>query len=114
MEQINPCKRTILLALFLTTFFINFKSNAIPKYRIDSIAHNFLEHSGSSCIVFGITENGKTDYYCYGKTSRNGDQLADSNILFEIGSISKVFTATAAAIEVQEGKIKYTDAFPQY
>ena len=90
----------------MSTFTLKAQSS---KHFVDSIANDFLAHKHSSCIVIGIIDHGKQKIYSYGNLNKNGGLPADSNTLFEIGSLTKLFTATATAIEVHDGTLKYSD-----
>jgi len=103
------------LTLFLLTgFFISQEVNGFPKKKIDSLAADFLPGSGASCVVIGIVDGNNTTMYCYGNLSRQGKQSANTHTIFEIGSITKVFTAVATAAEVNENKLKYSDSLSQF
>jgi CubicO group peptidase (beta-lactamase class C family) len=42
-------------------------------------------------LFVGIIDDGDVDYYYYGNTTKDGKPI-DENTIFEIGSITKVFT----------------------
>ncbi len=109
-----PRKIFPFILLLLSVLFIAQEVNAFPKRKIDSIATEFLVSSGASCIVIGIVDGKKTRIYCYGRTSRQGKHSADAHTIFEIGSITKLFTGIATAAEVNENKLKYTDKLSQF
>ena len=68
----------------------------------------------SAGIVVGLMEpNGKTRILAFGDPGP-GQPPLDGNSVFEIGSISKVFTATVLAELVQEGKVKLDDPVQRY
>ena len=73
-----------------------------------------VEEKRSAGIVVGLLEpDGRTRVVAYGDPGP-GQPALDGNSVFEIGSISKVFTATALAELVQQGKVKLTDPVQQY
>lgn len=53
---------------------------------------NFKENKGLGMIV-GTLENGKKEYYGFGSIKKESGILPDSLSLFQIGSITKVFTS---------------------
>jgi CubicO group peptidase (beta-lactamase class C family) len=62
-------------------------------------------------ITVGIIQNGKTSYTIYGK---NGITLPQSENIYEIGSITKIFTASLLFKAINEGKIKLDDNIDKY
>jgi CubicO group peptidase (beta-lactamase class C family) len=82
--------------------------------KTDSMAQAFMSLSTTVGMVIGILDKGKTQVYAYGETVKGSKKLPDGNTLFEIGSISKTFTATLLAHFVQQGKIKLEDPINKY
>jgi len=73
-----------------------------------------VEEKRSAGIVVGMLEpNGKTRIVAYGDPGP-GQLPLDGNSVFEIGSISKVFTSTALAEMVQEGKVSLDDPVQKF
>jgi D-alanyl-D-alanine-carboxypeptidase/D-alanyl-D-alanine-endopeptidase len=64
-------------------------------------------------IVVGIYENGKTRIIPMG-ASGSPNQALDGNTVFEIGSITKVFTSTLLADMVARGLVAYDDSARKY
>lgn len=64
--------------------------------------------------VIGITIEGKQYFYQYGVSSKTTGQSVTEHTLFEIGSISKTFTATLANYAQIEGKLSLTDMTSDY
>ena len=58
--------------------------------------------------VVGVYEQGKTDYYSFGRTGLS-DEKPGKRTDYPIASVTKVFTATLLAEAVVEGKVKLND-----
>jgi serine-type D-Ala-D-Ala carboxypeptidase/endopeptidase len=68
-------------------------------------------HVGLSLAI--VNSNG-THYYDYGATMRSGTTLADRRSIYEIASVTKVFTATLAAKAVVDRRMTLDGDFRQY
>lgn len=60
-------------------------------------------------MVVAVTLNGKPHYFSYGVASKETGKMVTENTLFEIGSVSKTFTATLAAYAQASGKLSLSD-----
>lgn len=76
------------------------------KQRVDS-----EKHVG---IVVGFLKDGKETYFSYGKTALENGADVNENSVFEIGSISKVFTTILLADQVLKGNMSLDDPISQY
>ena len=65
-------------------------------------------------VAVAVTVNGKTSFYNYGLASKESKTPVSENTLFELGSVSKTFTATLAAVAVAEGKLSLDDHPSRY
>ncbi len=65
-------------------------------------------------IVVGIIEGDKTYYYSLGVKSLTEKQPVNEHSVFEIGSITKTFTAIILADRVVQGKVKLEDPLQKY
>lgn len=85
-----------------------------PDSSILAIIKQRVDDKRSAGIVVGILEpDGRTRVVAYGDPGPGKPPL-DGNSVFEIGSISKVFTATVLAELAQEGKVKLDDPAQKY
>ena len=82
--------------------------------EILSIIKQRVDEKRSAGIVVGVIDaDGKSRIVAYGDPGPNQPPL-DGNSVFEIGSISKVFTSTVLAQLVQEGKVHLDDPAQKY
>lgn len=65
-------------------------------------------------LVVGVTDRGEHHFYSVGLASRADKQPVTPDTLFELGSISKVFNATLAALAEQRGKLALEDKAAHY
>jgi len=68
-----------------------------------------MERYGVPGMAVGIVVKGQSYVYNYGAASKATGSAVTSNTLFEIGSISKTFTATLAAYAQVDRKLALTD-----
>ncbi|HTK55004.1 MAG TPA: serine hydrolase domain-containing protein, partial [Gemmatimonadaceae bacterium] len=78
----------------------------IIKQRVD-------EKRSAGIVVGVIDADGRSRVVAYGDPGP-GQPALDGNSVFEIGSISKVFTSTVLAQLVQEGKVRLDDPAQKY
>jgi len=64
-------------------------------------------------IVIAVIDPDGTSFFSYGARSDNGDPV-DADTVFEIGSITKVFTGTLLADLVEKGKVSLDDPIEKY
>src|ERR1700761_3178774 len=62
--------------------------------RVDTAARTYIQKINTVGLSIGVLKNGKISVYNYGETGKGGGQLPTAETLFEIGSITKTFTAT--------------------
>lgn len=78
------------------------------------IANRYLSNPGNTGIAIAIISGGEEKIYCFGNSNKATGDVIDSNSLFEIGSITKVFTGIMLADEVVKGNMQLTDNIAQY
>jgi Beta-lactamase class C and other penicillin binding proteins len=86
----------------------------IPDADVLAIIKQRVEEKRSAGIVVGLLEpDGRTRVVAYGDPGP-GQPPLDASSVFEIGSISKVFTATLLAELVQDGTVRLDDPVQKY
>jgi len=82
--------------------------------KVDSAARAYIQKINTVGLSIGIIKNGQVSLYNYGETTKGSGQLPTAETLFEIGSITKTFTAAILATYVNAGKLKLTDPIIKY
>src|SRR5918993_2964244 len=85
-----------------STFEITDQIKALTMDKIDSNQTN-------AAMVIGLIDPNGTQFYGYGKLSNSSNATVNENTIFNIGSITKVFTTILLADMVNKGLIKLDD-----
>lgn len=101
---------TCCIALSITSFA---RGADIPQTIRDEIKKR-VDGEKTVGIIIAITDGKSTEYFGYGKTSSASSAAPSKRSVFEIGSISKVFTAILLADAVNRGEVKYDDPIEKY
>lgn len=62
-------------------------------------------------LTIGVLSEGKTDIRVFGES---GGRIADENYIYEIGSVTKTFTASLLAKHLAEGRLSLDDRISAY
>jgi len=84
------------------------------RSQIDPLAHPLLEDGVAVGFVIGIARDAQTQLIAYGETRKGSGLRPDGDTVYEIGSVSKVFTGTLVAVMVQQGQLKLDDPVRKY
>lgn len=82
--------------------------------KIDPVIRPILEQYQIPGMIIGITVNGKHQFFIYGVASRETRQPITPKTLFEVGSISKTFTATLVAFAEATNHLSIADPVSKY
>jgi len=79
--------------------------------EVDKLAEPLIKNKEATCLEIGVLlADGSTQSFGYGRVSDTGPAvLPDKNTIFQIGSVSKLFTSSLLEYLVQENVIKYSD-----
>ena len=73
-----------------------------------------LETKKSVGMAIGVIEGGRTQVFGFGRTVLGGEKTPDGKSLYEIGSVTKVFTSLALADMAEEGLVRLDDPVQRY
>jgi beta-lactamase class C len=82
--------------------------------QVDAAAKSMMQAYAIPGMAIAISHKGQQHFFEYGVASRESDQLVDRHTLFELGSISKLFTATLGAYAEARGTLNLSDNASQY
>jgi beta-lactamase class C len=75
---------------------------------------SLMEREGIPGMAVGIVFNGQSYVFNYGAASRASGKPVNDDTLFEIGSVSKTFTATLASYAQAGGQLSLADPVSKY
>lgn len=95
------------------------ESSSSFRFPLDSeirqiISERIEHHKQSVGIVVGIVGQEGRRIIAHGHFGTNDPRLVDANTLFEIGSVTKIFTALLLADMVQRAELALTDPIAKY
>jgi serine-type D-Ala-D-Ala carboxypeptidase/endopeptidase len=95
------------LGMISTVLVVNLslKHPITAKEKINSLASEYANNPYNAGIAIGIIQNGKEEVICFGYKNKITHERIDASTIFEIGSITKIFTATILAGEVNKNTL---------
>ncbi|NBF06836.1 class C beta-lactamase [Pseudomonas sp. Fl5BN2] len=84
------------------------------KTTVDATIRPLMQQQGIPGMAVAIIVDGKRHYFNYGLASKENQSPVDNDTLFEVGSVSKTYTATLAGYAQASGKLALTDKASQY
>lgn len=81
----------------------------VNAIEVDQAIQPLLQKNDIPGMAVALSVNGKHYFYNYGVASKETGQAVSNATLFEIGSLSKTFTATLATYAQAQGKLAMTD-----
>jgi len=81
------------------------KSIDKDDFFVDSIANAYMKQQNTQSLAIGIVKNGQSKTYFFGESANGNQTLPTKNSIYEIGSLSKIFTAIILSNLVEEGTI---------
>lgn len=104
----------IISNLIILLFIVQFAFGQSRAKKVDSISQAIHNKNPEVAISIGFIDNGKKYFFNYGKISRKSNLDVNENTIYEIGSITKLFTANLIAQAQEEGKLKIDDFIDDY
>lgn len=117
LSQIQKIFRMSIVTLAMTGSAyaneINLHQKEI-KISIDQSFKPLMQQYDVPGMAIGVIYKGVTYEQYYGLQSNNDHKTVDHNTIFELGSVSKIFTAIAGTYAQTQRKLSFTDHPSQY
>lgn len=81
---------------------------------VESVILPLMDEHDIPGMAVAVIVDGRSHHFDYGVASRESGRAVDSGTLFEVGSISKLITATLGAWAVERGAMTLSDRAAQY
>lgn len=117
MKYILKVSKIIFVSLLLIISVVQItygQSNITLEERIDKLAESYVNKPANAGVVIGVIQPAKEYFKGYGVMNKKTNETPDSATIFEIGSISKVFTTAIFAHMAEAGVVNYDDFIDQY
>jgi len=114
MYQVKQHMKLHFWLLSLITIAAGCMAQPSLDKEVDSLARSFIKEKHGIGLSVGVLKDGKTYFYGYGETEKGNGRAPGPTTLFEIGSISKTFTATLLGMAVVTGKVSLDDTVNKY
>lgn len=112
--RLNSMLRTGLFTLMAAGCGLAQAGQAETDSKVDEAVQAVMREHGIAGMSIAVTRNGTQHFYNYGVASRQTGRRADSDTLYEIGSISKTYTATLATYAQARGRLALSDSPAKY
>lgn len=107
-------KLLLLLGILMSSYAIGQTENSISENQMSIIFEKTKDFPKNTELSIAFIKNGQVSYYGIKRINDTLELSNNSNSVFEIGSITKVFTSTLLANFVLEKKIKLSDPIQDY
>lgn len=97
--KLSPFSTILFILLFFTGNMAFSQNKDFQKATTE--ARKYVKKNANKGLIIGIIQDGKTKVLSYGQMSKENKARPDGNTVFEIGSVSSVFTTTLMKLESQ-------------
>src|SRR5699024_7881594 len=106
------------MKIFISVIFIlltnQFTFGQSKPQKLNSISKAIHNDNPEVAISIGFIDNGKENFFNYGKISKESNLDVNENTIYEIGSITKLLTANLIVQAQKEEKLQIDDFIDNY
>lgn len=92
----------------------NVTISSASDFLIDSLAQTYIKKGNTASLAIGVIHRNQLKTYFYGETHKGLKNLPTADTRYEIGSLTKVFTATLLADLVHKQLISLDDSIVKF
>ncbi|HEC1393204.1 TPA: serine hydrolase, partial [Pseudomonas aeruginosa] len=110
------CNKNVLSVVLLGALSLS-AGNAfgqVSQADVDAVIRPLMSKYKIPGMAVALSVDGQHTFYNYGVASKATGQAVTPTTLFEIGSLSKTFTATLASYAQGQGKLQWSDQASHY
>lgn len=93
---------------------ISSNSGHASDMNVQALLQEYVDDNGAVGASVAVIDRGKVQFFSYGKKSIDGNDPISEDTIFEIGSITKVFTTLALMEMADQGVIHLDDPIEMY
>lgn len=107
-------KKLILLFILITLSFTSYAQQSKISQEVKDYIQSRIDNQLNVGIVLGYIDGDEVEFYSAGTTDLVNKMPVNERSVFEIGSISKVFTTILLAENIKNGSMKLDDPISKY
>jgi serine-type D-Ala-D-Ala carboxypeptidase/endopeptidase len=112
MRTVYGFRYALYLLLCCASFL--FSQQTLPDEQLKELIKREVDNGRSPSIVVGILDENGKHVFGYGKMNLESGKTPDGNTLYEIGSITKVFTSLLLEGMAEHGELNVNDPISKY
>jgi beta-lactamase class C len=118
MKKISALRTGIIVAVSLLCGAGAYAADGGAQRQLERAVHEairpVMEQNNVPGMAIAVTVQGERYFFNYGVASKEGGQKVTRDTIFELGSVSKTFTATLAAYAQARGALSFSDNASKY
>lgn len=115
MQSLKSISVAVLCLSFLSNCTYSKKENTSDlTHYLNTLVKPVMEKNKIPGISIAVSVKGKHTFFNYGLASKENDIEITNKTLFELGSVSKTFTATLASLSQVNGTLNFSDPVSEY
>jgi CubicO group peptidase (beta-lactamase class C family) len=109
------CRCAVTWGVLVLVAFVRVQAQlpVVPE-EVKTSVRQRVDYGYCPGIVVGLMNTNGASYFSYGSIDLDGGSAVNENTLFEIGSITKIFTTTLLADMAERGELELTNAIQSY
>src|SRR5437763_9088320 len=84
------------------------------RQTVDAVVNKWMAKEGAPGAIVVVRMGGDTQFFAYGMANQARHLPVTPDSIFELASLTKLFTATSLALEVNAGRMRLDDSVAKY